>query len=294
MSHVPKFRKTFRIDRGADLQHAAVAIEAIHSAAEIGFGYLENIEPKNEATGFRLRSLHNLLARVFEHAQAMLVALSTGSAASSEVLARIVVEGSINIMYLATFGDAATIVKFFRHWIKEHDKKLSQWSAELVGESYARSVQAMIEERRKVVVVLDQFIAHVEKQCSIGGTAATAEWPNTIFKRFEALGRQTDYYESYHRLSGATHVSGEDTLTWLLARQMPPEQMQRMGAEAWAYSTMMTRIASTFFVDAVAACVIAHGRSDNNDIATCARSLWKSVGEIGRAAGVPDIPTDNI
>lgn len=289
MSHIPAFRKAFKIDRGADLRITAVAIEAIHTAGEIGFRYLENFEPKDDAAGFRIRSLHNLLARVFEHTQAMLVALSTGSPASSEALARIVVEGSINIMYLATLGDAATIVRFFRHWIKEHDRKLSEWSAEVEGHSYAHSVRAMIEERRKVVVGLERFIAQVETQCSINASAMTAEWPKAVFKRFEALGRQTDYYESYHRLSGASHVTGEDTLMWLHALQMPRDLLERMGAEAWAYSTMMSRIASTFFVDAVASCVIAHGRSDNEDLAACNRSLWKSVGEIAKAAGVPDV-----
>lgn len=289
MTQLTKFRKTFKIDRGANLEIAAVAIEAIYTAADIGFDYLENWEPSDDAAGFRIRSLHNLLARVFEHAQAMLVSLVTGSGASAEALARIVVEGSINIMYLSTFGDAATLVQFFRLWIKEHDRKLSEWSSEVEGETYARSVRAMIEERRKVVVTLDRFIAQVETQCAIAAAATKAEWPKSLFKRFEALGRQTDYYQSYHRLSGPSHVTGEDTLMWMFALQMPNEYLQRMGAETWAYSIMMSRIAGTFFVDAVAACVIAHGRSENEDIATCKSSLWRSVREISKAAGVPEV-----
>jgi hypothetical protein len=146
----------------------------------------------------------------------------------------------------------------------------------------------MIEERRKVVVALDRFIAQVETHCSIAATA-TKDWPKSIFERFEALGRQTDYYQSYHRLCGPSHVTGEDTLMWMFALQMPDQYLQRLGAEAWAYSIMMSRIASTFFVDAVAACVIGHGRSENEDIATCNRSLWRSVREIAKAAGVPEV-----
>ena len=259
MTNLTKFRESFKIDRRANLEIAATAIEAIYTTADIGFDYLENFQPRDDAAGFRIRSLHNMLARVFEHAQAMLVALVTGSDASSEALARIVVEGSINIMYLATLGDAATLVQVFRLWVKEHDRKLSEWSSEVEGEIYARSVRAMIEERRKVVVALDRFIAQVETQCSFSATATSPEWPKAIFKRFEALGRQTDYYQSYHRLSGASHVTAEDTLMWMFALQMPSEYLQRMGAEAWAYSIMMSRIASTFFVDAAAACVIAYG-----------------------------------
>lgn len=288
MSHTSKFRKTFKIDARADFGRTAVAIEAVHTAGEMGIDYLKNVDPQNAAAGFRIHSLINLLGRVFEHAQAMLVALSTGSPSSSEALARIVVEGSINIIYLATLGDAATLLKFFRVWTNEHVRKLAELNAEVEGKSYADRVRAMIEERRQLVVGLERFISEVETQCSIVVMPSTADWHKSIFKRFEALGRQTDYYESYHRLSGASHLTGEDTLMWLLALQAPGQHLYRIGKEAWAYSTMMSRIASTFFVDAIIACVISYGRINNEDLAMCQRSLWKSIGEIAKEAGVPE------
>jgi hypothetical protein len=76
--------------------------------------------------GFRIHSLLNLRGRTFEHAQAMLVAMATGSPASAEALARIVVESSVSVMYLAAKGDAGTIIRFFRTWLTEHDRKLTE------------------------------------------------------------------------------------------------------------------------------------------------------------------------
>jgi hypothetical protein len=107
------------------------------------------------------------------------------------------------------------------------------------------------------------------------------------FNRRRQLGRQTDYYESYHRLSGSSHISGEDTLIWLLSLDLPAEKKHQLALEAWAYSTMMTQLACTFFIDAAASSVIAYGRVENTDLSACRDSLAKAVGEIAKQAGVP-------
>jgi hypothetical protein len=287
MTHVPQFRKAFKIDQKADLSNAAVAINVVYEADEIAISYLGEIDPKDQSAGFRIHALLNLLGRVFEHTQAMLVAVATGSPASAEALARIVVEGSVNVMYLAAHGNSATLIRFFRAWLGEHDRKLTEWREKIQGEQYANRVSQMIEDRRQVVVGLEAYLNQVEIQCAIDPAAPGAEWPKAIFKRFAALGRETDYYESYHRLSGASHLTGEDTLTWLISLDMPNELRQRLGKEAWAYSVMMTRIASMFFVDAVAACVISYGRESNEDLLNCKCSLGKAVDSIAREAGVP-------
>lgn len=290
MAHLPAFRKHFRLDPKADLRDVAIAVEAIYQANDIAISYLGEIDPQENSTGFRIHSLLNLLGRVFEHAQAMLVALATRSPASSEALARIVVEGSVNVTYLAVRGNAATLIRFFRAWLREHDRKLTEWKGEVAGETYGARVTSMIEERQQLVTGLATYLDHVEEHCSLKDAQDVPDWPKSLFKRFEAIGRQTDYYESYHRLSGSSHVSGEDTLTWLLALDLPNEQKHQLAVEAWAYSTMMTRIASTFFIDAVAASVIAYGRKENTDLRSCKESLAKAVAEIAKQAGVPNVP----
>jgi hypothetical protein len=287
MKNLPKFRKNFKIDAKADLKAIAVAVEAIYDAIDISTEYLGEIEPENDSAGFRIHSLINLIGRIFEHAQAMLVALATGSPASAEALARIVVEGSMNVMYLSTLGNTGTLINFFESWLNEHDKKLSDWKQKIQGEHYADKVSGMIEDRRSVVHGLRDYLTRIENQCLVDKSAKESEWPKNLFKRFEALGRETDYYESYHRLSGSSHITGEDTLTWLISLNFPNDVRHRMGVEAWAYSTMMTRIASRFFVEAAASCVISYGRANNEDLQNARRDLGKAVHDIARDAGVP-------
>ena len=234
MAHLPAFRKSFRLDPKADLRDISIAVEAIYQANEIAMSYLGEIDPQENSTGFRIHSLLNLLGRVFEHTQAMLVALATRSPASSEALARIVVEGSVNVSYLAAKGNAGTLIRFFRTWLREHERKLSEWKTEIAHESYGARVTSMIEERQQLVVGLTTYLDHVEEHCSLKNIEDVPDWPKSLFKRFEALGRQTDYYESYHRLSGSSHISGEDTLTWLLALDLPTEKKHALAVEAWA------------------------------------------------------------
>jgi hypothetical protein len=216
MTYVPAFRKAFKIDRKADLRNVAVAVDSIYTADRVASSFLGDIDPKDHSDGFRIHVLINLLGRVFEHAQAMLVSLSTGSPASAEALARVVVEGSVNVMYLAALGDSGTLVQFFRSWLGEHEKKLTEWKQMIEGEQHASAVLPMIEERRQLIASLQDFVSHNAIQCNID-TSKSTEWPKSLLKRFEVLGRKTDYYTSYHRLSGASHITGEDTLTWLMS-----------------------------------------------------------------------------
>lgn len=286
MSYVSAFRRAFKIDHEADLRNVAVAVDSIYAADRIATSFLGDIDPINNSAGFRIHVLLNLLGRVFEHAQAMLVSLGTGSPASAEALGRIVVEGSVNIMYLATLGDSGTLIQFFRLWLVEHERKLAEWQQRVQAEEHATAVLAMIEERRQLVTSLQEFVSQNELECAIESSASAA-WPKSLYKRFEALQRETDYYTSYHRLSGVSHMTGEDTLTWLMSLNVPHEMRQRLGKEAWGYSIMMTRISSTFYVDAVAACVISYGRSVNDDLLGCKHALERAVHEIAREAGVP-------
>jgi hypothetical protein len=291
MPYIKKFRKNFKIDKRANLIDSAVAIESCGKADEILNDYLVLVVPKSNEDGFRVRSLTNLTARLYEHVQGMLVAISTGSPASAEALARVVVEGAINIIYLAEKGDSGALIRFFRSWLSEHGRKLDEWKAKVDQEAGLDNdnTSALIHERVRVVGLLKEFVDNIEVQCSINLEGCESEWPKSLYKRFEALGREEDYYSSYHRLSGASHITGEDTIMWFLMMQAPRELAIKCAEEAWGYSIMMTRIAGVFFLDAAIACVEAYGRKSNSDLHQCRRELTNSVHEISRRAGVPVI-----
>jgi hypothetical protein len=287
INNIQNFRKTFKIDKKANLIESAVAIESCAYTDKIITDFFAEIIPKSDEDSFRISSLLNLIGRLYEHIQGMLVAISTGSPASAEALGRVVVEGSINIIYLAEKGNSGTLLNFFQSWLNEHNRKLDEWKQKILKESDSDTVSTMIEERRKVINSLKTFVNRIQEQCSINTSNSQSEWPKSLFKRFETLGRETDYYESYHRLSGASHLTGEDTLMWLLMIQGTPLQIKAGGEEAWAYSIMMTRIASLFFIDAAIAFTQSYGRTDNSDLYKYKLDLQLAVHKIAKQAGVP-------
>ncbi|HCS29694.1 MAG TPA: hypothetical protein DIW43_19740, partial [Spongiibacteraceae bacterium] len=238
MQCLSKFRGDFKLDRKADLRPVSVSVETIYKSEEIASSFLLNKDPNDEADGFRIHSLLNLLSRVFEHAQA---ALSTGSPSSSETLGRTVVEGSIYLMWLATLGNPETLLMFFRGWINEHDRKLSEWTEKVAGLENSELIFQMIEARREAVSKLGEFIDGLSIQCGIGFPEKSFEWPKSVHKRFENLDRVTDYYTSYHGLSGSSHLTGEDTIRWLLSLNMPRDIQEKLGHEALSYLIMMSR-----------------------------------------------------
>jgi hypothetical protein len=287
--YLKEFRNNFKIAKTADLQHVAVAVHSIYEAQSIGMEYLENFDSQDGHAGLRIHTFINLASRIFEHAQAMLVAITTGSPASSEALGRIVVEGSINLMYLTVLGDASTVIGFFQAWVDSHEKKLKDWKAEVPPSDSSKRICALIEARQEAVDIYKGFIESLKRDSGISASDKPYIWPTKLFDRFNRLGRRTDYYESYHRLSGSSHISGEDTMNWLMSIKVDVKLQQKMGAEAWAYSIMMSRFAAMFFVDSIAACLITHGRSENDDLTKLRHNLADAIEKISRAAGVPHI-----
>ena len=148
VNHLGKFRRQFRLAPTADLRSVQVAVEAIYEAQAIGFSFLSEVVPPSAKDGFRIHAFLNLMSRIYEQAQAMLVALATGSPASSEALGRIVVEGSINLMYLATLGNESTLVAFLESWVQEHNKKLIVWYRRVQEVDEACNVHKMIAARK--------------------------------------------------------------------------------------------------------------------------------------------------
>ena len=117
-----------------------------------------------------------------------------------------------------------------------------------------------------------------------------SHWPKSLYKRFEALGLEESYYSSYHRLSGSSHITAEDTISWLISLQQSDGYKHSLAKEAWAYSLMMTRISCTYFIDAVTACCIAHGLKDDtvlNRLKALKNNLADAVADLSEAAGVP-------
>jgi hypothetical protein len=284
-NHITAFRKAFKIDKTLNLSEAAPLIEAIYDAQNEAYKAVWGADWDTPAVCFRAQSLINLLSRTYEHAQAMLVASVTGSPSSSEVLGRTVIEGAVNVTYLAAKGNPGMLLNFLHSWLTEHNKKLTDWR-QLIADRAPPIVLDRIDVRKSLLEPLTTYLEGAEACCGLAAERSSSPWPKQLFQRFQALGREEDYFECYHRLSGACHLTGEDTINYLISQEMPQDMQVRIAREAWAYSRMMTMFSSLFFLDAAEACAQAFGGGISSIDKHQAR-IVQEIAKIGPAAGVP-------
>lgn len=288
MSHLQHFRKYYRLSPQTDLSSVSISIESTCEANNIASNFIGNIENKTNADDLAVHAHLNIIGRIFEQTQGMLVCIATRCPTSSEAIARVVIEGSVNLMYLTIKGNNSTLIGFFDSWLSEHRKKLVEWRQREIGYEHESHVIPMIDERLGLLSDYDALLEQIILTCNITRKPHKEVWPKSLFERFSELGKENDYYTSYHRLSGSSHVSGEDTLSWLLALRADEQAKYKVSKEAVAYSVMMSRIASLFFVDAASACCIAHSFKSPEKFNSIRKNLIHSVSEIAGEAGVPE------
>lgn len=292
MNYISDFRKRHLIDKKANLSSIQTSLEGAAEANKIAYGYISEIEAKDDSEHFQLLSYINLIGRIYEQVEGMLATISINCPTSSEALGRVVIEGSINLTYMAMFGNEKTLLAFFSSWVTEHQRKLHEWSENIKSKEYSERVQPMIAERMAVVDIYNEFVQQGINQFGADVGEFRNIWPKSIYKRFEAIGKEDAYYENYHRLSGASHITAEDTISWLLSLNFDDEQRVKLAKEAWAYSIMMARLSSLFFIDAVAASCIHFGMRSGTELERMRElkeNIIRSVQDIAKSAGVPMI-----
>ncbi len=292
MNYLSDFRKQHSIDKTANLSSIQASLEGVAEANELAFGYISKIEAKDDSEHFRLLAYTNLIGRIYEQVEGMLATIVINCPTSSEALGRVVIEGSINLTYMAMFGDEKTLLAFFSSWVMEHQRKLDEWSENIKNKEYSEQVQPMIAERMATLKIYNDFVQQGITQFGANEDDFRKIWPKSIYKRFEAIGKEESYYENYHRLSGSSHITAEDTISWLLSLDFDDHQKVKLAKEAWAYSIMMARLSSLFFIDAVAASCIHFGMRSGTELERMTElkiNIAKSVEEISKSAGVPVI-----
>jgi hypothetical protein len=290
MKCISEFRKKKGFNNKLDLSTIKVALGCASKANQLGYDYLANIVPNSNKDSLIIHTHLNLIARIFEQIEGMLTCIVTQSQASAETLARVVEEGSINLMYMAGYGDEKTIAAFMTMWRDGHINKLNSWKDEIKNKDYSEQVTWQIDERINEVNVYSEYIELVKSDLSINNTNLETYWSKSILERFRALDKTDEYYAIYHRLCGSSHLTAEDTILYLIAIKLPMKNRQRIFFQAASYSVMMTRIVILTFVDAVASCSVRHGLKDEdtlNDFKNLKAILEKSIKEISNDAGVP-------
>jgi hypothetical protein len=290
MNHLKKFRKFRGFDNKANLASVQTAVECTYEAVEIYQKFISRFQSLDDETNFMFNTHVNLIGRVQEHVEGMLVCLAAKSPTSSEALGRVVIEGSVNLMYMAYRGDEKTVMAFFLSWLNEHDRKLGEWQGKLSGKEYEEIATYRIEGRRELVKTFRDFVSHGSDKFGVDENKLHEYWPKPLFKRFESLDMVESYYENYHRLSGSSHISAEDTIYWLITLGATIEQKIALAEEAVAYSTMMARFSCGFFIDAIAYSCLQFAFDDQesiNKLYELKATMQKNALELEKEAGVP-------
>ena len=292
MNYLAEFRKKKGLDKRTNLSNIQTALECAAEANKLSFDFIAYIDNKTEKDGFIVHTHLNLIGRIYEQIEGMLVCIATQCFTSAEALARVVQESSINLMYMALHGDERTITAYMAKWHDEHIRKLNEWKTEVSGKEYASQITPLIDERIRAISTYAEYIELAKTNFSVDSSDYSDLWWNSLFKRFEKLGKAGDYFSIYHRLSGSSHMTAEDTILHMMTLQYPLAARQLIAYEACSYSVMMSRIVTKSFVEAVTYCCIRHNMIEEenlNKFKSLLSRLWESAKEISNDAGVPSL-----
>jgi Family of unknown function (DUF5677) len=147
--------------------------------------------------------LRAMLDRTFEYAEGSICAYITGSTASSEVIARTVIESAINLLFiLVDKRDGNHFTRYLSHYFSNEEKEIDKWLSLLYGQDKdVKEVhQAAATQKQMTLVGLKTYINHALLELGLPTTdKAHKKWPN-ISERFQFLGLELDYRTVYAAL----------------------------------------------------------------------------------------------
>jgi hypothetical protein len=203
------------------------------------------------AAGF----LVNLLHRNLEHAEAAIVAFTTGSGASSEGLSRVATELAVSILYILDSNPQGRLIAFFRHYLDGENKRLEKWAqaAQDFPEHGCREHLQAIEERRKHCLTIGGTLNRLQSEFASADSAFAEEpWPN-VAARFKALDDVAGYRTLYARMSSQVHSDAEETIRYFIGKVSDDEKlMERMAVDTFWFSKLMLYLAIEYFLKASA------------------------------------------
>ncbi|HSY17812.1 MAG TPA: DUF5677 domain-containing protein [Candidatus Acidoferrales bacterium] len=284
------------VPRAASLaEPAVVALDKAHQIFSSSFDGAP--EPK-ETSGMVRCALENLSNRLYEQAAGMLVCLGTGSAAAAETVARTVIEGAMNLQFIASGNHEAKLFAFFYQYIQEHDRKLRDWQQlenSRLQTPGRTEILAAIAARLKAHQLVSDFVKGLGKGFGYDQPATVAQyWPGSLYKRCEQMDKTGDYLTSYHRLSASSHINAEETIRWLIGIHQsavgPDSEIQlKLSIETVSFSAMMTRIAVVHYIEAnIVASQALDAKCDQAMVQEIMAKLYKSIVDIASAAGSPN------
>ncbi len=207
--------------------------------------------------------LSSMLDRVFEHVEGSIIAFVTGSPASAEVIARTVVESSLNVMYILKDDRINRLFQYFSYYINQERKELKRWSvlAIKMEKKEAHIHNLHIEQKRQALDTIETFVKNANEQ--IGIKIVNGVWPKTIEERFKLLGFEVDYRTVYAAMCSQTHNDAEDLLNYFIfVSSGNKELLERGGIETVNFSRLLMYIGVHYYIEATHSYAKSFGLDD--------------------------------
>jgi Family of unknown function (DUF5677) len=245
MNLLRQFCADHNLDPSGDYSSIVVPLSAITECHDLASRTLSEAigdSPKQNVLNI---AYGNIVGRLHEQAEGMLICIATNSYASAEVLARVVLEGSVNLSFQVKHELEAPLIAYFKRWLSSHRQTLIEWKKHETELGDPDGSKRIVEARLEWLDELEAFLDSIIEELSLDDGSSPHAWPRKIFKRFEDVGEKGTYFTSYHRLSSASHVLAEDTLLYLQGfARSDAKVLQELGVMAINYSVMMTYIAT--------------------------------------------------
>ncbi|MBK1719316.1 DUF5677 domain-containing protein [Thiocystis violacea] len=245
MDSISQFCAAHSLDASGDYSNIVIPLSATTECHDLVSRVLCDAIGDSPKQNVLAIAYGNIVGRIHEHAEAMLVCIATNAYASAEVLARTVLESSVNLSFKVKHDLEAPLIAYFKRWLSSHRQTLTDWKKHETQLGDPDGTKRIVEARLEWLANLETFLDSLIKELSLDNGASPHLWPRKIFKRFEDVGQQSTYYTSYHRLSSASHALAEDTLLYLQAfTRSDAKALQELGVVAISYSVMMSYIAT--------------------------------------------------
>lgn len=159
--------------------------------------------------------------RIFEHVAGVITCYYTGCWSSVEVLTRIAIESSINLLYITSAsGNRVTrlgeyLSDYFDYSKKSQEKAKSFLPERRLGEDEDRSsidyFRNILEHRRTVI----QAVCKAE-----GIPFGIPGWPANVFERFKQSGHEQEYRTIYSALSSEVHNDASSLVDYIITKSL--------------------------------------------------------------------------
>lgn len=238
-------------DQIAAQRKAITWTREIHGVITEAYGQFTRAELQGfPASGIILQLLH----RAADYLETAIVALTSRSEGSSDVLSRVSVELSNSIEFILQGQPESRLLAYVANDLRTHEQQLAEWEGALesVSEDFKTLQLQQIARRRKAVGAMSSLIGRLHEAFRKAGVPVRPEpWPPAAARLSNSEAVSDPLYDA--RISGNIHSDAQEALREVIAGLSGDTTlMQRSAPVRPLFGRLMVYCAVRAFIDASA------------------------------------------